>query len=67
MPLTIKNYKVGGLSEVLKEGQIFDLQGPMGKGLGLSPTSVGNHVAFAAGTGILVYIDLVLRLLLSKK
>lgn len=38
----------------------------MGKGLGLSTNSKGNHVAFAAGTGILVFIDLVVRLILSK-
>jgi hypothetical protein len=39
----------------------------MGKGLGLSNKSEGNHVAFSAGTGILVFIDLVVRLILSKK
>lgn len=39
----------------------------MGKGLGLSTKSKGTYVAFAAGTGILVYIDLVVRLILSKK
>ena len=38
----------------------------MGKGLGLSKDSKGNYVAWAAGTGIFVYVDLVVRLILSK-
>jgi hypothetical protein len=38
------------------------MQGPMGQGLGISPE--GKHVALAAGTGILVFIDLVAHLIL---
>ena len=33
----------------------------MGKGLGISPR--GTHIAFAAGTGSLVFIDLVAHLI----
>jgi len=37
----------------------------MGKGLGLSKESKGTHVAFAAGTGLLPFIDMVARLAMS--
>ena len=33
-------------------------------GFGLNISSTGKHVAFAAGTGILVFIDLVAHLIL---
>jgi hypothetical protein len=36
----------------------------MGKGLMLNQYSKGLHIAFAAGTGVLVFIDLVARLIL---
>ena len=38
----------------------------MGRGLGLDENSQGVHLAFAAGTGVLVYIDLVARMVLSN-
>ena len=38
----------------------------MGKGLGLTKDSKGNHFAFAAGTGVLVFIDLIAKLTLSE-
>ena len=38
----------------------------MGKGLGLTKDSEGNHVVFAAGTGIFVFVDLVARMLLES-
>ena len=38
----------------------FLIQGPMGKGLGLGNS--GTHIAFTAGTGCLVFIDLVAHL-----
>jgi len=38
------------------------IEGPLGIGLGIKPR--GRHVAFAAGTGILVFIDLVAHLIL---
>jgi hypothetical protein len=34
-------------------------------GLGLGINSRGRHVAFAAGTGVLVYLDLVAHLILK--
>jgi hypothetical protein len=37
----------------------------MGKGLGLTHESTGDYYAFAAGTGVLVFIDLVARIALS--
>ena len=39
----------------------FQIKGLMGKGLGLQKS--GTHVAFTAGTGCLVFIDLVALLL----
>jgi len=38
----------------------------MGKGLGINPDSDGVHLAFTAGTGILVFIDLVMRIFLQN-
>ena len=46
-------------------GEMFQIAGPMGKGLMIDNNSTGLHFAFAAGTGVLVYIDLVARLLLQ--
>lgn len=44
--------------------QFFYIKGPMGKGLQLEHTGV--HVAFCAGTGALVFLDLVAALLMKK-
>ena len=41
---------------------MVEVKGPLGTGLGI--TSTGRHVAFAAGTGILAFIDLVGHLIL---
>ena len=38
----------------------------MGKGLGLSPDSKGEFVAFSGGTGVFVFVDLVARILLEN-
>ena len=38
----------------------------MGKGLGLTNNSRGLHYAFCAGTGILVFVDLVAKIALSE-
>ena len=38
------------------------MKGPLGKGLCIEPSGV--HVAFCAGTGILVFLDLLSHLLL---
>ena len=40
--------------------RIFEVQGPMGKGLDIQPE--GTHIAFSAGTGCLVFVDLVAHL-----
>lgn len=44
-----------------KDG-MFYIKGPMGRGLQMKPD--GQHVAFCAGTGVLVFLDLVSQLLL---
>ena len=44
--------------------EVFLVKGPMGKGLGIKSTGV--HVAFAAGTGVLVFLDLVTRIILHN-
>jgi len=38
----------------------------MGRGLGLNSTSTGEYFAFSAGTGILVFIDLVAKIALGE-
>ena len=38
----------------------------MGKGLGLYKNSQGVHLAFTAGTGVLVFLDIVARMLLGN-
>ena len=43
---------------------VFELKGPMGKGLCIEPSGV--HVAFCAGTGVLVFLDLLSHLLLRS-
>lgn len=42
----------------------YFVKGPMGKGLRLQPS--GTHVAFCAGTGVLVFLDLVACLLIRN-
>lgn len=41
----------------------FAIKGPMGKGLELKS---GKSVAFAAGTGMLVFVDLIAHLILKR-
>ena len=43
---------------------VFEVKGPMGKGLCIEPSGV--HVAFCAGTGVLVFLDLLSHLLLRS-
>ena len=38
----------------------------MGKGLGLSQSSSGIHMIFCAGTGILPFLDLIVKMLLQE-
>ena len=68
--LTIKNYKLTkGLSYRFFEDSMtddtYEITGPMGKGLGLTKDSRGKHLAFAAGTGVLVFIDVVAKMILQ--
>ena len=68
--LTIKGYtQLNGLSKFIHEDiptkqHVYQVTGPMGKGL--NPASGGKHVAYAAGTGVLVYVDLVGHLILKE-
>jgi len=70
--LTIKNYpKAYGLSSHVHHTiskmdhgvrERFEIRGPLGTGLELETN--GTYVVFAAGTGILVFIDLIAHLIL---
>ena len=57
--LTIKNYDRGLSKRVHNalDHTRFEIKGPIGKGLEVSRTGV--HIAFAAGTGALCFVDLV--------
>ena len=48
------------------QNHVYKIKGPMGRGLGLTKDSKGTYVAFSAGTGIVVFIDLVARLALQE-
>lgn len=68
LALTMKRYDVGGLSQLVhgdidEQNQRFAVKGPMGKGLELKP---GKSVAFAAGTGVLVFVDLIAHMILRR-
>ena len=66
--LTIKDYqKEEGLSNFIHKDidtqtHVYQFQGLLGRGLNLK--SEGKFVAFSAGTGILVFLDLVAHLIL---
>lgn len=70
--MTIKNYNTdNGLSAIISESSNeseFLIKGPMGRGLGLGNGGVpsGDYVAFAAGTGVLPFIDLAAYILLNN-
>ena len=62
MLFNVKNYKTkNGLSKQLHQlpqrSLLYEVKGPMGKGLQVK--SSGVHIAFAAGTGVLCFVDLV--------
>ena len=63
--LTIKDYGRGLSTRVhnATENTRFEIKGPIGKGLEVSKTGV--HIAFAAGTGALCFVDLVASLIMS--
>lgn len=62
MTFCIKTYrKPKGLSTMIFNAQNrFEVKGPMG--FGLQAKASGHHMAFAAGTGVLCFIDLVAEL-----
>ena len=70
MAFCIKNYRrPKGLSaEIHKENQgtsaRFEIKGPMGHGLKVKKS--GIHVVFAAGTGVLCFVDLVAAMIQDK-
>lgn len=62
MLFSVKNYNTEkGVSKKLhtmpQRNLLYQVKGPMGKGLHVEPT--GIHIAFAAGTGVLCFVDLV--------
>lgn len=58
MMFVIKNYNRGLSQKFYHDSNTeFEVKGPMGKSLNVLPH--GQHVAFAAGTGILPFMDLV--------
>lgn len=68
MTFTIKNYKKeGGFSwrpfETDQRGE-YEIKGPMGKGL--APEKEGIHLAFAAGTGNLCFVDMMAHVALAE-
>lgn len=42
------------------------ITGPLGKGLGINTSTKGTHFAFSAGTGVLVFVDLIARMILQN-
>lgn len=58
-----KTMKIKNQKYILQQ-ETFTFKGPFGKGLDLKPTGV--HVAFTAGTGVLVFLDLVARIILHN-
>ena len=44
----------------------FGITGPLGKGLGITPSSKGVHMMFTAGTGVLPYMDTVAKMILQQ-
>lgn len=66
MTVTIKNYNLSkGMSrQFFYDDRTYQVQGPMGRGVEMHHS--GTHVAFSAGTGSLVFIDIVAHLLLKN-
>ena len=52
------------MKTLARSEDIFFVKGPMGKGLQIEER--GIHIAFCAGTGVLVYLDLVGHLILRN-
>lgn len=69
LPLIIKNYKTkNGFSNYIHNNfkENYIIQGPFGFGLEINKFSNGIHYIFAAGTGILPFLDL-FDLILKRK
>ena len=67
--ISIKNYNLeNGLSQKFYNDshRIFEIAGQYGKGLMINNDSNRVYFAFAAGTGVLVFIDLVVKLILQS-
>ena len=67
--MTIKNYRhPKGISHkihaVPQGNERYEISGPMGHGLRIK--NQGVHVAFAAGTGVLCFVDLVAKIALNN-
>ena len=68
--LTIKGYtRNNGLSKFIhedleKKEHVYQITGPMGRGLNASQG--GRHIAFCAGTGVLVFVDMIGHLILRQ-
>ena len=50
----------------IKTKQAYEIKCSVGKGLGLSPNYQGVHMAFNTGTDVLVFVDIIERMLLSE-
>jgi len=48
----------------LKKNHSFQVSGPYGKGLGITSQSKGVHFVFAAGVGVLPFMDLISKMIL---
>jgi ferredoxin-NADP reductase len=63
LTLLVKNYApLGKMSShmfKLAKGDHFEMKGPLGPGLALTPASSGKFLAIGAGTGIMPFLDLV--------
>ena len=60
----VTNNKKSRVAAQPRSEDIFFVKGPMGKGLQIEERGV--HIAFCAGTGVLVYLDLVGHLILRN-
>ena len=74
LTLTVKNYATASSPHPLSQRihaaadasdlteDHFSIKGPLGKGLAIPHEANGLYIAFAAGTGVLVFMDLVAHL-----
>ena len=71
LTLLVKNYaphgKMSSHMFKLAKGDHFEVKGPLGPGLALTPALTGKCLAIGAGTGIMPFLDLVEMLLDIKQ